>query len=406
MRGANDAGSGGHGVSTADVVVIGGGIAGTSVAYHLARQRAGNIVLLEREALIGTGATQASAGGSRKLFSAEVNVRMSVESQAVFARFGEEMAQRIDFRRTGYVLLAITEAELAGYRENLATLAKVGVPDARLIGPDEVRRLIPQLSVDDVLGAIHCPSDGHLSPAAVTEGFARQAQRLGVRVVPGAEVVGIERTEDRVAAVRTAAERIETRCVVNAAGAHAGEVAKLADVQLDLTPRRRLIYVTRAAQGIADDCPMTFDFQTWFYFRREGAGVLIGTGNTREPASFNTAADWDFLAQLSAGMFRRLPVLADAEVEHAWGGCEGYTSDGSALLGPTEQLEGFFLACGFSGHGVMHSPASGRIVADLILGRDVGYDVSDLHPDRFRRGVARSVEAIVVSPEDVELPEA
>lgn len=391
---------------TADIVVVGGGIVGASVAYHVARAGAGRVLLLEAQAATGTGATSASAGGTRKLFSVEVNVRMSVESQEAFAVFEGETGQAIDLRRTGYLLLALMPGELEGYRRDLVLLERTGVKDAALLSPGQAQDLVPQLETNDVLGALYCPSDGHLSPAAVTEGYARRARQLGAVIETGVEVLEVERSGNRVSAVRTTTGRVETRVVVAAAGARAAEVARRAGLTIPVTPRRRLIYVTKHAHGIGDHAPMVFDFQTWFYFRREGQGVLLGTGNTAEPPSYDTAPDWEFLAAISPGIFRRLPCLAHAAIPTAWAGCEGYTPDGSALLGPTAELDGFFLACGFSGHGVMHSPAAGRIVADMILGRAVGYDVSHLDPDRFARGVVRTSEAHVALPPDHELPEA
>jgi sarcosine oxidase subunit beta len=393
-------------IRTADVVVIGGGIVGASVAWHLAARGVGRVVVLERESLIGTGATRASAGGTRKLFSLEVNVRMAMEGQAVFRRLEEELGYALDFRRTGYLFLALTQVELAGYRETLATLARVGVADARLVTPGEVRAIVPQLAMDGLLGGLFSPSDGHLSPAAVTEAFAREARRHGAEIQTGVEVETIERSGDRVTGVRTAWGRIETPVVVNAAGAYAGEIARRAGIAIPVVPRRRLIFVTRDDRGLAPDIPMVFDFQTWFYFRREGTGVLFGTANTNEPPTLDPAPDWDFLAKISPLIFRRLPCLADAELETAWGGCDGYTPDGNPLLGPTDALHGFVLACGFSGHGVMHSPATGRIVADQILGRDVGYDLSPFDPDRFTRGPVQTREPIMGHQYGVELPEA
>jgi sarcosine oxidase subunit beta len=392
---------------TADVVVIGGGVVGVSVAWHLARLGVKRVVVLERADLLGTGATGASAGGTRKLFSLDINVRLALEGQAAFRRLEDELGYALDFRKTGYLFLALGEGELAGYRETLATLARLGAGDARLVTAAEVRSIVPQLAMEGVLGGLFSPSDGHLSPAALTEAFAREARRHGAEIVTGAEVVAIERAGDRVRAVRTARERIETDVVVNAAGAHAAEVARRAGVEIPVVPRRRLCFVTRDDRGLAPGIPMVFDFQTWFYFRREGKGVLFGTANTADPPTLDPAPDWDFLARISPLIFRRLPCLADAEVATAWAGCEGYTPDGNPLIGPSRELRGLVLACGFSGHGVMHSPATGRIVADQILGRDVGYDLGPFAPDRFSAAApVRTREPIMGHPYGVELPEA
>jgi sarcosine oxidase subunit beta len=393
-------------IRTADVVVVGGGIVGASVAYHLAARGVRRVVVLERESLLGTGATRASAGGTRRLFSLEVNVRLSIEGQAVFRRLEEELGYALDLRRTGYLFLALADAELAGYRETLGTVSRLGVRDVRLVTPAEVQAIVPQLAMDGVLGGLFSPTDGHLSPAAVTEAFAREARRHGAEIVTGVEVEAIERAGDRVSAVRTGRERIETPVVVNAAGAHAAEVARRAGLEIPVVPRRRLVYVTRDGRGLAPDIPMVFDFQTWFYFRREGKGVLFGTANTDEPPTLDATPDWDFLARISPAIFRRLPCLADAEIETAWGGVEGYTPDGNPLVGPTAALRGLVLACGFSGHGVMHAPAVGRVVADRILGRDPGHDLAPLDPDRFARGEARSREPIMGPAYPRELPEA
>jgi sarcosine oxidase subunit beta len=376
--------------STADVVIVGGGCMGTSVAYHLARRGVTNVLLLEREKLLGTGSTGRNAGGVRHQFSNAANIRLSIESIALFEHFAEEVGQPIDFHQDGYLFLLTAPASVETFRANVALQRSLGV-DVQWLDARQAAALAPGLDVEGVAGATFCQRDGVADPNGVTMGFARAAQAAGVSIERETEVAGIEVTAGRVAAVETTRGRIETRMVVNAAGPHARAIGRMAGIDVPVDPYRRHIFIATvdgnaAAAKVPASHILVIDFDTTFYFHREGAGLLFGMGDPDETPTFDTTVQWDFLPQVIDVAVRRLPALADASISHAWAGLYEVTADGNPIIGSADGVDGFYQINGFSGHGFQHSPAAGRILADLISGRDPAFDVSPFAHARFARG--------------------
>ncbi len=372
-------------MKSADVVVIGGGVVGLSVAFHLGLRRAGRVVVLERAGFLGTGSTGKCAGGIRQQFSSEANVRLSVESVRFLERFEEHTGVPLDFHQNGYLFLLETEAHVAHFRESQLMQRALGV-DARLISPVEALEIVPQLQVGDLRGAAFCPTDGLASPHEMTMGFAAAARRDGAEVLTETEALGIEMHEGRVRAVLTSAGRIETRAVVNAAGPHARNVASWAGVDLPVHPLRRHIFTTRPLDWISVRFPMVVDFGSGVYMHHESGGMLMGLGNKEEPYGFNEDVNWDFLERVILPAIHRLPTLESAEIATGWAGLYEDTPDHNAVLGPVPGAEGFHLANGFSGHGLMHAPAAGRIVADCVCGMPLAPECAAFAFERFAVG--------------------
>jgi sarcosine oxidase subunit beta len=379
--------------STADVVIIGGGCMGASVAYHLAARDITNVVLVEREPQLGTGSTGRNAGGFRHQFSHPANIALSKESIALFASFEETVGYPIDFWPDGYLFLLSTESSVEAFRKNVSLQRDFGI-NVDWLSADDAAGLCPGLDTTGVLGATYCGDDGIADPNGVTVGFAKAAQSQGVEIVRGEEVTGIMRDADRVTTVQTTAGPISTNVIVNAAGPWAREVGRLAGLDVPVTPERRHIFIAQAPGTAAWEEPpyqgtvpesrlMVIDFESTFYFHREGAGLLFGMGDPDERPGFDTTVRWDFLPKVIEVAVRRLPTLADAAVSHAWAGLYEMTPDHNPIIGPAPLLGGFFTVAGFSGHGFQHSPAAGRIIADLIAGRDPGLDISPFAHDRF-----------------------
>jgi glycine/D-amino acid oxidase-like deaminating enzyme len=265
----------------------------------------------------------------------------------------------------------------------------------------EAETIAPGLSADGVLAATFCQRDGIADPNGVTMGFARSAQALGVTIERDVEVTGILTAAGRVSAVETTRGTVATRAVVNAAGPYAKAIGRMAGVEVPVDPIRRHIFI--AAKGSDQDTMrvpsshiMVIDFETTFYFHREGAGLLFGMGERNETPTFDTTVQWDFLPQVIDVAVTRLPALADASISHAWAGLYEMSPDGNPILGHADGVDGLYLINGFSGHGFQHSPAAGRILADVVAGRDPKFDLTPFAAGRFARQGAAVGERYVV----------
>jgi len=368
---------------TADIVIIGAGIVGCSIAYHLALQRAGSIVVLERE-LVCSGATGKSAGGIRQQFATEVNLRLSLASLKMFHTMKDELGVDPEFREVGYLFMASTPSELEMFRRQAEIQRRHGIP-VQMVATDDIRRLVPCVLVEDILGGAFCPTDGYAAPYEVTVGYAAAARRLGVKIQEKREAAAILRDGARVAGVQTPQGAIQAPVVVNAAGPWGGIVGALAGVEVPVKPFRRQIFITRPLPEFSTEPPLTIDYHRSWYFRGEMGGCLF-SGPKDEESTFNTNVDWEHLAESVATAVARVPALEQAEINRGWAGSYDISPDNNAILGAVPELAGFYLATGHSGHGFMHGPVTGKLMAELILTGRTTIDVSPLALERFRTG--------------------
>ena len=370
---------------TADVVIVGGGCMGASVAYHLTRLGLKDVLLIERDAQLGTGSTGRNAGGVRHQFSHEANIKLSIESIQLLERFGEEVGFPADLHQDGYLFLLSSEASVDVFRRNVELQRSLGV-DVEWLSAEDAARLAPGLAVEGVRAATFCGRDGIADPNGVTVGFAKAAQIAGASIERNTEVTGLHVAGGRISAVATTKGPVSTRVVVNAAGPHARAIGAMAGVTVPVDPYRRHIFIAQTTAGVPASRIMVIDFETTFYFHREGAGLLFGMGDPDETPTFDTTVQWDFLPKVVDVAVRRLPALGEAAISHAWAGLYEVTPDANPLIGADPQVGGLFVIAGFSGHGFQHSPAAGRVLADLVAGRDPAFDLSPFAPDRFARG--------------------
>ena len=374
---------------------------GASTAYHLSRRGITDVVVVERESLLGAGSTGRNAGGVRHQFSQEANVRLSIESIRLFERFEEEVGAPIDFHQDGYLFLLSDDATVERFEAQAAMQRRLGV-DVRMLAPDEAARLAPGLAVEGVAGASFCARDGIADPNGVTQGFARAAAAAGVTILRETEVTGVSTRSGRVTGVATSRGDIAAPLVVNAAGPWSAAVGRMAGLEVPVTPARRHIFIATPPATRPGDPPpvpptriMVIDFESTFYFHREGDNVLFGMGDSSEVPTFDTTVQWDFLDRVIPVAVGRLPALADSAISHAWAGLYEMTPDAMPVIGPAPGLDGFLLITGFSGHGFQHAPAAGRILADVIAGRDPRVDLTPFSLGRFGQDGA-SAEATVV----------
>ena len=369
-------------MTTAEVVIIGGGVMGASIAYHLAQAGQRDVILLERESFFGQGATGRCAGGIRYQFSTAINIRLSQLSLPMLAAFEEETGQAIDIRHCGYLFLLTNETDVAAFEQNIELQHRLGVQTQWLSG-DDIRRRLPLLHIDDVIaGTWHAP-DGLADPNGVVMGYINGARRMGVKALNDVAVSGIDVRDAKVIGVETGQGRIETRVVVNAAGPWAAPIGAMAGVELPIVPLRRQWLTTTPLPQIPDDFPFVIDFAQSLYFHREGRGLLTGMSNPNEQPGFDQSVDreWDLTAIEAAA--QRLPLLETAGVASRVAGLYEVTPDAHPILGGTP-VEGFYVCAGFSGHGFMHGPICGQLLAEEILGgRATTLNIDSLRLDRF-----------------------
>jgi sarcosine oxidase subunit beta len=384
-------------MQTAEVVIIGGGIVGSSIAYHLTAAGCSNVLVIERETAQGKGSTGKSMGGVRAQFSTPVNIQMSLYSIPFYASFEERLGHPSGYRSQGYLFCATEEKHMAYLRTNHAKQVAMGLKAVRLISGDEIRRMFPQLRGDDIVGGSFCPTDGFVDPYSAMIGMMTWAADHGAKLWKNADVIGIQRDGQGIAGVETTKGTVFTRKVVNCAGAWAAGIAKMAGVDLQVEPLRRMLVPTEPFDQFPHGAPMIIDMSNGFHFRPEGLGFLLAWNDPEETPGYKTDFDPGFIEKILTRAAERVPVFENLAVnpKRAWAGLYEMTPDHHPILGPVQDLPGFFLANGFSGHGVMHAPATGKILSDLILaGKTDLVDASLLGLSRFAEG--RMIEETAV----------
>ena len=370
---------------TASIVIIGGGVMGASTAYHLALRGHKDILLLEKEEFFGQGATGRCAGGVRYQFATEVNIRLSLESLPMLERFPAELGQEVDYVQCGYLFLLTNQEDIRAFERNVKLQHSLGVQTEWLDG-DEIRARLPQMRLDDVLRGTFHARDGLCDPNGVVMGYITAANRLGVQTATEVEVLGLQVESGRIAGVHTNQGVISTPVVVNAAGPWVGRVAALAGVEVPITPIRRQMLTTTPLPEVPSNFPFVIDFAQSLYFHREGDGLLTGMSNPNEAAGFdqNVDPDWELVNLEKAA--ERLPLLEKAGLASHWAGLYEVTPDAHPIFGATP-IEGFYLVGGFSGHGFMHGPVAGKLMAEILSdGQASTVDISMLDLARFAEG--------------------
>lgn len=358
---------------------------GASTAYHLAAAGASGIVLVERSANLEEAATSRCAGGVRYQFATPVNIELSKASLPMLERFREEVGVDAQYRPIGYLFVLTRAEDVDTFRSNVALQRRMGV-DTEWLDGDAIRLRLPLMRFEDALGGTFHAKDGLADPSSVNLGYLNRARQLGVRVLMESEVVGIEASSGRVEAVLLRGGRIACRQIVDAAGPWAAQVGGFVGLDIPVRPVRRQMVTTTPIPELPPDFPFLIDFARSLYFHPEGEGLLTGMSNPNQVPGYDQSLDEDWeLAALEAAM-QRMPLLERVGRLSGWAGLYEVTPDAHPIFGPTE-VEGFWIVAGFSGHGFMHGPVAGKLMAEFLLeGRAHTVDVSMLDLARFKEG--------------------
>lgn len=371
-------------VTKADIVIIGGGIIGLATAYHLRKMGAKGIVVLERD-LIGEGSTGKCVGGIRCQFSTEVNIKFSLESVKFFENFKEEMGVDPEFIRCGYLFLITKEEGIELFKKAVELQRSLGV-NSEYLSPEEIKKIVPIINVEDVLGGSYSPTDGFAGPYEVLSAFAKRLREMGVRILERCEAVGIEVEGSRIKSVEAKTDKICTGIVLDAAGVWSSFVSKMVGIDIPVKPYRRQVFVTKPIEGLMENMPMIIDFYTEWSGRNEMGGLLM-SGKKDNEGIFSTNTDWDSLSEYVDKGLHRIPILEKAEFLRGWAGLLDISPDNHAIMGKADEIEGFYYSTGFSGHGFMHGPIAGKVMAELILeGKTSFEDITSLRLERFKEG--------------------
>jgi sarcosine oxidase subunit beta len=375
----------------AALAVIGGGVMGASVAYHLAARGWRDVVILDRADGPGAGSTGRATGGYRAQFGTAINVRLSLLAREKLLRFADETGVDPGYVPAGYLWLATSAAEMDALRAGLEVQHAEGLREAAEVSPGDIARLNPAIRLDGIAGGAFCPSDGFVRPLQILEGYLAAAERLGVRLEWGAEVTALRRDgTGRIVGVATTRGSVAVEGVVNAAGPWAAAIAAMAEVALPVTPLRRQIATTTPCDLLPADMPMTIWAGDGFHLRVRDERVLLLWPTPGVPGRpFDATVDPVWVDAVVTMAHARVPVLRRATIDRAgsWAGLYEMSPDRHAILGAASECPNLYLINGSSGHGVMHSPALGQLLAEIICdGRASTLDVGCLQPSRFAAG--------------------
>jgi sarcosine oxidase subunit beta len=377
-----------------EVVVLGGGIMGTSVAYHLAEAGVKNIVLVERNVL-GSGSSAKPLGGVRATFSDPGNIKLGQRSLEAYERFGEKFRTDIGLRQVGYLFLCRSEAELVQVEDSTHIQNLLG-GSSRMVSPEEAHQINPFLDPHALVAASYSPRDGFAQPSKVVQAYAEAAQQLGVTICQDTEILDIDATGGAVRAVHTNRGSIRTSTVICTAGAWSTRLGAMAGVHLPIEPVRRQIGMTPQNSKPMPTVPFTLDLSTTLYFHNYLNGMLLGISNQDQEPGFCREFDYQWLPAFNRAAEIVAPSLADQDLEVGWAGLYENTPDHNAMIGSSDTVDGFMYATGFSGHGFLQGPAVGELVRDMYLGRESFMDPEQFSAARFTGELSQVREVHII----------
>ncbi len=366
--------------SDAEVVIIGGGVTGCGTAYNLAKKGLTDVVLVEKS-YVGSGASGRCGGGIRQQFTSKWNITLAMESVKRFEKMNDELGVDIQYDQGGYLIISNDEEELKELKKNVKLQNKLGL-DSRVLTPAEAKEIVPNLNEENIIGATFCQSDGNAYPYSVVNGYARNAEEMGVEIQRFTEVQDIITEDNEIQSVVTNRGKIKTNIVVNAAGAYSREIAKMVNVETPNKPYRHEIMATERYKHILD--PMIISFKEGIYFSQQRHGEIVGgISDPDEPSSYNMKSSLRFMERFTRVMGRIVPVFTNLNVIRQWAGLYDVTPDAQPILGHTEGIDTLIQANGYSGHGFMIAPMVTELIAELIVDGETSMPIDELNLKRF-----------------------
>ena len=373
------------------IVIVGAGVMGASAAYHLAARGRRDVLVIESGSAPGEGSTSRATGGFRAQYGTAINIRLSLLTRSKLLDFADEVGGDCGYVPAGYLWLASSEPVLHALAEARQLQWREGLTEATDVTADGVALINPAIDTDGIVGGSFCPTDGFIRPLGILQGYLDAAQRMGVEVAWDEEAVDADRTSSgRITALITTRRRIVTDAVVNAAGAWAGVFGAACGLDVPVTPLRRQVALMQPTRALPESMPMTIFTDDGFHLRvRDGRVLLLWPTPGLPGRPFDATVDGDWIEAVTRKAHARLPVLRSVPVDRdgSWAGLYEMSPDKHAILGAHPDCENLFLINGASGHGVMHAPALGHLLAEIILdGHAITVDTHPLRPQRFAEG--------------------
>ena len=379
--------------NTADYVIIGGGVQGCSLAYNLAKMGAKNVVVLEKST-ISSGSTGRCGAGIRAQWGTEMNCRIGMDCLSKFENLSEELGMDVGLNQCGYLMVAYRESEFETLKESMKLQNRLGI-NTKVVSKEEAYSICPGLDAEDAVGFTFHDKDGHADPFLTTFAYQEAGKRLGVTFHKFTEVTGIQVENGKITGVSTTKGDIAAPVVVNCAGGFSQHVAKMAGLELPNFSERHEIIITEPVEfGICP--PMLMSFTGNYYIQQRPHGSIIGGCSPEgHPEDYKYGNSWQFLEQMAQTIYKLLPRTKGIRIVRQWSGLYNMTPDRQPIMGEAEDIKGFFLSVGYSGHGFMFGPTTGELMAQLILGKELSMPIDMLHYHRFATGELINEPAVV-----------
>ncbi|MBF0543625.1 MAG: FAD-binding oxidoreductase [Candidatus Riflebacteria bacterium] len=367
--------------TTFDAVIIGGGILGVATAYALAKRGMTNICVLEKHYL-ASGSTGRCGGGFRQQWSTEANTRFAMASVKRLEAIEHELDYKTEFFQGGYLIIACNEDEVAQFKKNVAMQRSLGL-DVREVDRNEAKKIVPYINTDAFLSATWCPTDGHINPFLLTQAYANAAKRLGAEIHIWTEVTSLMKKSNVFFITTKDSITYQSPILINCAGAFSRGIGNMLNIEIPVDPYRHEILVTEPVERLWN--PMVISFSIGLYARQEmNGGIVMGMGDPNEPVGTYVGSSLHFMYEMSKRFTTLFPKLKGMRIVRQWAGLYEMTADAQPIVGPIDEIENFYQACGFSGHGLMLAPEVAHQMAELVTTGRTSIPIDDLHIRRFR----------------------